>query len=162
MEWPRPASFGVAVACGLWVWVALHAVAAFGVTLREERELRAEARVLLAGPCDLPRSFPMSGTLIRCDEARAVAGRWAVAAATERAVADVLRAVADGARREVSDTLRAVGLVGGVVVGVLTMVRVAAARASLAHRLHIEHNVGSDMWRAKGTTIIPLDKFHSM
>jgi hypothetical protein len=66
-------SFCLVCACALWAWLCLHTTTAFAANWREERELKAEANMLLDNMCSLPRSFPISGSLIKCDEVRAAA-----------------------------------------------------------------------------------------
>jgi hypothetical protein len=141
-----------------WAWLLLHIVSAFFVALREERDLAAEARLLLHGDlCGLPRSFPMSGTLIRCDDARKILRRFPLAAAAERVLATLVAGAAAAARRELTNMLL---FVGGALAGLVLLGRRAAsglvADAIETARVRRERAAWSEMQRAKAGVTVPM------
>jgi hypothetical protein len=91
MTFASASRFGSACLCILWAWLCLHTLTSFLLAWREERELRVEARLLLDGACGLPRSFPIRGVLIRCEEARAAMHRVPLVEAAKRVAGAVLQ-----------------------------------------------------------------------
>jgi hypothetical protein len=140
-----------------WAWALLHLAVGFAAALREERDLAAEARMLLASElCSLPRSHPMSGVLVRCDEARAARARVPAAAAAERVLGQALAAAAGAARRELSN-LALFG--GGAAAGLVLVARWAVARVaadSWAEARRRERSSVSAMRREKQGIAVPM------
>lgn len=148
-----------AIGAFVWLWAALHAAATFVALLKGERELRAEALWLLSTACDAPRSVPMGGTLLRCDEARAAAARWPFLAAAEGAALTVLRALADGCRREAAAAMRALGLLGAFGAVAALAARAAAERAAAIRFARAAET--SPMWLNQRSTVIPIEMYAS-
>lgn len=98
-----------------WVWFFAHCFVIFAQEVRTNRELRVEALLLLEGVCSLPRSYPISGKLIRCDEARDIASaRYVVVTAVERTAARLMKDLVWTVREEASITMRSLGVLGMV------------------------------------------------
>jgi len=146
------------LACGAlgWAWATLHGAATYFALLRRERDLRAEALWLLSSACDVARSAPMSGELLRCDDARAIVARWPRLVAGERAAAAVLRTLVDGARREIAAALRALGALGLLGWFGLLAWRVSSERARDRLRVRYERDAVSPLWRSQRTTVVPI------
>ena len=150
-------------ALAAWAWLGLHLALSFSAALREERDLFAEAAMLLDSTvCSLPRTLPMGGSLARCDEARAVMRRWAVASASERVLRDVLHTSLSVARRELT-SMALFG--GGALLGLVLLSRCVGTRlaaeawaAALARR---ERESISAMRREKWTTVVPLAEHYT-
>lgn len=151
-------------AAAAWAWLLLHLLGGFAMALREERELGAEARMLLeSSMCGLPRSFPLSGGLVRCEDARAVLRRYPAAAAAERVLAGFVTESARAARRELTNALL---FAGGAAAGVVLLGRRATAGlvadALEAARARRERAALSEMQRAKGGVLVPiLHNYHA-
>ena len=147
-------SFTLSCALLLWAWLCLHAVSSFALAWREERELLAEARLLAGGVCGLPRSFPLGGSLVRCEEARAALHRTPLLEAAKRATGGVLLDVTRGARREVWNAL---GLLS-VLAGLGACVSMAAQRAARAARESAQREAFSAMRREACSVAVPLSR----
>ena len=100
--------------CGVWVLFVSRAINVFGQHLRHERDILWEAKLLLDSVCDLPRStFPLTGELVRCDEAREAVRRGnAHLKAIESTSMMLLEELARAARRELVDVTWALGFIG--------------------------------------------------
>ena len=146
----------VALGVAAWGWVLLHSAATYAAMLKEETELRAEATWLLRTACAVSRGAAMGSSLIRCDEARAVAARWVRLSAAERASAAVLRTLLDGARREIAALLRALGALGLAGYAGAVAARILAARADVARRQRFEALSFSAAWRQRNTAVVPI------
>ena len=100
----------------IWVFFVSRAINVFGEHLRHERDILWEAQLLLDRICDLPRSsFPLTGELVRCDEARDAVRRGnAHLRAIELTSTRLLSELARAARHELVDVTWALGFVGVV------------------------------------------------
>lgn len=144
----------------MWTWSIAHLLGCFYHEMFEERELRAEARLLLDRVCLLPRGYPAGSSLIRCDEARSIlgAGPLLLVALQRTGGAVVLDALA-AARREVSAALRVVGLLGAAVAAVLVAAQILAMRCSEWCRRDREEKEGSEFRRSKESSFVTMPSY---
>ena len=108
-----------------WVFFVSRAINVFGEHLRHERDILWEAKLLLDSVCDLPRTtYPLTGELVRCDEAREAVRRGnAHLKAIELTSTKMLREAARALRNEMVDMTWALGFVGtAVLTAVATVV----------------------------------------
>ena len=98
----------------VWVFFVSRSINVFGEHLRHERDILWEAKLLLDSVCDLPRSsYPLTGKLVRCDEAREAVRRGnAHLKAIELTSTKLLSELARTARNELVDVTWALGFVG--------------------------------------------------
>ena len=102
------------VTVSVWVLFVSRTINVFGEHLRHERDILWEAKLLLDSVCDLPRTtFPLTGELVRCDEAREAVRRGnAHLKAIESTSSRLLSELARTARNELVDVTWALGFVG--------------------------------------------------
>lgn len=141
-----------------WTWALAHVANESAAAWHTERELRAEAAVLLDRVCSLPRNFPAGGTLIRCDDARAVMGRGPIAfVAAERAAAALIKDLVEAARHEVGALLRAFGFAGALISAAYVVTGQLACRAKVWGVEAHERAHASDVYRTKGALYLPME-----
>lgn len=141
----------------LWAWFASHVVRVGISVLHSERELRAEARLLLDSVCTMPRGYAVGSSLIRCDEYRAILAAGPVALVVfERTGINIVANTFAAARHELYACLRTIGLAGAIILAILLIGQSMSDYGVAVSRRMYEQTVLSPMRRVAGETAVGM------
>ena len=125
--------------------------------LHNERELRAEAQLLLDTVCTMPRGYAAGSSLIRCDEYRAILGAGPLALVVfERTGINIALNTFAAARHELFAFLRTVGLAGAIILAILLIGQSLSEYAATVSRRAYEQSTTSPMRRAACETAVAM------